>query len=238
MNDAAHEYQWKGRTGPFSLLVAPGVFTPSRTSMVLADALEIRRGDTVLDVGCGTGVLSFVAARLGAARAVGCDVSEAAVRCAHANARSLGLAEVTEFRAGNLLEPAGDCPPDVVIADVSGVPDALARATGWFPDGRGGGPTGTEVPIAMLAQIGGLLARAGRVYLPTGTIQAETRVLAAARGVFGNAMAPVASRDFPLPQAVTQDPQVARLIDDGVLPLQRKGSRFTWRLTIWRCGPG
>ena len=231
-------YVWKGRTGPFALRVPPAVFTPSRTSMVLAGALEIREGETVLDVGCGSGVLGFVAARLGAARVVGCDAAPAAVQCAQANARDLGLADVTEFHAGSLLEAVPHVRADVVIADVSGVPDAIARATGWFPGGRGGGPTGSELPAAMLEQLAGRLAGAGRVYLPTGTIQAEGRVLEAARRVFGSCMRPVAQRDFPLPQAATQDPEVARLIDGGIIPLTRRGSRYTWRLTVRCCRPG
>lgn len=236
--DESAGYLWKGRTGPFPLRVPAAVFTPSRTSQVLADALEIHDGDTVLDVGCGSGVLSLVAARLGAARVVGCDASAAAVRCARANAAELGLSGVTEFRAGSLLEPAADVRADVVIADVSGVPDAIARATGWFPDGRGGGPTGSELPVGLLDQLAGHLAGTARVYLPTGTIQAEDRVLEAAWRVFGGRMQPVARRDFPLPQAVTRDRDVARLIDEGVIPLTRRGSRYTWRLTIWRCQPG
>ncbi len=231
-------YLWKGRTGPFTLRIPAAVFTPSRTSEVLADALEIHHGDTVLDVGCGSGVLSLVAARLGAARVVGCDASAAAVRCARANARELGLAGVTEFRAGSLLDPAADVRADVVIADVSGVPDTVARATGWFPDGRGGGPTGSELPVALLEQMAERLATVGRVYLPTGTIQAEDRVLEAARRAFGSHIRPVAQRDFPLPQAVTRDQHVSRLIDQGIIPLTRRGSRYTWRLTIWCCQPG
>lgn len=231
-------YVWKGRTGPFTLLVPPEVFTPSRTSLILADALEIGSGATVLDVGCGSGVLGFVAARLGAARVVGCDASAAAVQCAHANSRELGLADVTEFRAGSLLEPVTEVRADVVIADISGVPDAVARATGWFPGGRGGGPTGSELPVAMLEQMAGHLADAGRVYLPTGTIQAEDRVLEAARQAFGSNLWPVAQRDFPLPQAVTQDPEVARLIDERIIPLTRRGSRYIWGLTVWCCQPG
>ncbi len=231
-------YPWKGRTGPFALEIPDAVFTPSRTSEVLADALEIRHGDTVLDVGCGSGVLSLVAARLGAARVIGCDVSVAAVQCARANARELGLAEVTEFRSGSLLEPVADVRADVMVADVSGVPDALARASGWFPDGRGGGPTGSELPVALLDQMARRLPAVGRVYLPTGTLQAEDRVLEAARRLFGGRIRPVAQRDFPLPQAVTRDQHVARLIDEGMIPLTRRGSRYTWRLTVWCCQPG
>src|SRR5690606_10303520 len=128
-------YTWAGAGGPFTVTVAPGVFMPSSTSRVLGDAVQVRAGDTVLDAGCGCGVLGLAAARRGAGRVVGCDVSPAAVACATGNARRLGLAEVAEFRQGPLLEPVADVRADVVIADVSGVPDAVAAVTGWFPDG-------------------------------------------------------------------------------------------------------
>ena len=229
------EYQWKGPFGPFCLRLAPGVFTPSSTSRVIGDALRVRPGETVLDLGCGSGVLSFVAARAGAGRVIGCDISDAAVRCARENSRSLHLDAVTEFLAGHLFEPVLDVRADVIIADVSGVPDAVAAVTGWFPDGRSGGPTGAELPVAMLGRICEQLAPGGRVYLPTGTIQAEEQVLDAARRVFGSGMEPVATREFSLPDAVVAAPAVAGLIADGVLRLGTRGSRRTWRLTVWCC---
>ena len=229
-------YTWVGAGGPFTLTLRAGVFVPSSTSRVLGDAMRIREGDTVLDVGCGSGVLSFAAARLGASRVVGCDVSQAAVDCASGNARQLGLAEVTEFRCGSLFEPVHDVRADVVIADISGVPDSIARTSGWFPDGHGGGPTGAELPVAMLASIKDHVSPRGRVYLPTGSLQNEPAVLEAAQRVFGDQMRAVATRDFPLPDVVTRARDVARLLADGVIRLSRRGSRLFWRLTIWQCG--
>ena len=85
------EVEWKGRTGPFSVLVRPGVFSPTSTSRTLADALEIGSDDTVIDVGCGSGVLAFVAAHLGAKKVFGCDLSAPAVEMAARNADRLGL---------------------------------------------------------------------------------------------------------------------------------------------------
>jgi ribosomal protein L11 methyltransferase len=129
MNDATM-YRWKGRTGPFDLSVGPGVFRPSSTSMALAEGLEVMPQDTVLDVGCGSGVLSFLAGRLGAGRVYGCDISEEAIVEARRNAERLGLSDLTEFRAGDLLEPVKDVNADVVIGDVSGIPDPIAEVTG------------------------------------------------------------------------------------------------------------
>jgi SAM-dependent methyltransferase len=235
MSDAAM-FRWKGRTGPFELLLAPGVFRPSSTSVAVAEAIEVRPGETVVDVGCGSGVLSFVAGRLGAGHVLGCDLSEDAVSTARRNAERLGLADVVEFRAGDLLEPVADAQADVVIGDVSGIPNAIADVAGWFPDGRAGGPTGAELPAAMLDGVGDVLRRGGRLYLPTGTIQAEERVLAAARRVFGKEnLEVVLERQFPLPDLVARSKAVTRMIADGIIDLKQRGSRMVWRLRVWCC---
>jgi SAM-dependent methyltransferase len=233
---AVETVQWKGRTGPFPLELTPPVFRPTHISLALAEALTIQEGDTVIDVGCGSGVLSFVAARLGAARVYGSDVSEESVRMSRVNARRLGLADRTEFRAGSLFEPLRDVRADVIIGDVSGIPDDLAQVTGWFPGGHAGGPTGAEVPVAMLESIGECLRLGGAMYLPTATIQDEARVLVAARHVFGASnLAEVVQREFPLPGLVARSREVARLMAEGLIRLRQRGSRLLWRLAIWRC---
>jgi SAM-dependent methyltransferase len=235
VSETASEMEWKGRTGPFTISVDPGVFSPTHTSRTLAEALDIGPEDTVIDVGCGSGVLSFVAARLGAKHVVGCDLSGEAVATARENAVRLGLEDRVEFREGDLLEPVRDLQASVLIGDVSGIPDAIAEVTGWFPDGRAGGPTGAELPRKMLASIGDTLAPGGRLYLPTGTIQDEKSILEAARSVFGDNMVPVIEREFPLPDIVGKSLAVARMMKEGLLSLHKRGSRWLWRLQIWRC---
>jgi SAM-dependent methyltransferase len=225
------EIEWKGRTGPFKLLLGPGVFSPTHTSLALAESLEIDPGETVIDVGCGCGVLSFVAARLGAGRVVGCDLSEASVRVARENAARLALGDATEFRVGNMLDPVRDVKADVIIGDISGIPDSVAELTGWFP----GGPTGAELPVAMLEAVGDTLKPGGRMYLPTGTIQAEERVLDAARRIFGSRMELIFEREFPLSSMVARSNAVMSMVGSGVLKLRQRGSRMLWRLAIWRC---
>ncbi|MGH2673649.1 MAG: 50S ribosomal protein L11 methyltransferase [Actinomycetota bacterium] len=236
--EIAHQLEWKGRTGPFTIEVNPGVFAPSHTSRTLAEALEIQPGDTVIDVGCGSGVLSFVAARLGAGRVYGVDLSPAAVDVARRNAMLLGLEDRVEFRVGDLFEPVRGVQADVVIGDVSGIPDEIAEVSGWFPDGRAGGPTGAELPAAMLESLRdhGCLRPGGLLYLPTGTIQAESLILEVARRIFGAAnLQSLLEREFPLPEVVAKSKAVARMMKEGILHLHARGSRLLWRLQVWRC---
>src|SRR5439155_14915222 len=221
---------------PFSVMLDHGVFVPSSTSREVAEGLIVNPGETVIDVGCGSGVLSFVAARLGAAKVYGTDASMAAISCAARNAELLGLVDRTVFRCGSLFEPLEGIQADVVIGDVSGIPDDIAQLSDWFPGGFSGGPTGAEGPVAMLEAARDHLKPGGRLYLPTGTIQDESAVLRAARRVFGeDRMQKLRERLMPLPGKITESVVVRRLMDSGVVKFIKRGSRQLWELRIWEC---
>jgi ribosomal protein L11 methyltransferase len=72
------------------------------TRLSLALLLELPRG-SVLDVGCGSGVLAIAAARLGLAPVVAVDVDEPAVEATRANAEINGVA-VEAFRLDALAD--------------------------------------------------------------------------------------------------------------------------------------
>ena len=229
-------FVWRGRGGPFSLLLGNETFPPTHTSREVAEGLTVNPGDSVIDVGSGSGVLSFVAARLGASRVFGTEVHAEAVRVANRNAQLLGLADSVEFREGSLFEPLDGIRANVVIGDVSGIPDEIAGETNWFPGGFSGGPTGAEVPVAMLEAARDHLLPGGRLYLPTGSIQDEGTVLRTARRIFGEGrMRELRERLLPLPTKLGESQVLRRLMESGVVNLIRKGSRVLWRLRIWEC---
>jgi SAM-dependent methyltransferase len=80
---------------------------------------DIRPGETVLDVGCGGGFDSFIAAQAvgSAGRVIGVDMTEAMLKKARATARQMGLKQV-QFRRGFVEElPVPDASVDVVISN-------------------------------------------------------------------------------------------------------------------------
>ena len=63
------------------------------TTRLCLQALDthIHGGESVLDLGCGSGILSIAALRLGAARAFACDIDEKCVDVAYENAALNGI---------------------------------------------------------------------------------------------------------------------------------------------------
>ncbi len=76
------------------------------TTQLCLEALEerIRPDQSVIDLGCGSGILAIAALRLGAAKASGWDVDPEAVRVARENATMNGVASRFEVRFGSLQD--------------------------------------------------------------------------------------------------------------------------------------
>ncbi len=111
--------------GDVELIIEPGMAfgtgTHHTTKLCLRtlDALyreSGRRGGTVLDVGCGTGILSIAAIKLGASQAKGLDIEEPAVRVSNENAAVNGVAARFEVSLTPLRAVPGTF--DVVIANI------------------------------------------------------------------------------------------------------------------------
>lgn len=90
------------------------------TTRMLLEWLEalIHGGESVLDVGSGSGILAMVALRLGAASAVGVECDPVAVDCARDYARENGFGPESELVCGTLSDLAGRTRPDLVLANL------------------------------------------------------------------------------------------------------------------------
>ena len=99
--------------GRVALRLTPGLTfgTGSHaTTRLCLQALEklVRPGMSVLDLGCGSGILSIAALLLGADRAYACDIDEKAVDVAYENAALNGVGrDRYTVRAGDVLSDQG-----------------------------------------------------------------------------------------------------------------------------------
>jgi ribosomal protein L11 methyltransferase len=89
------------------------------TTVLTLQAIEsmVRDDDTVLDVGCGSGVLAIAALMLGARRAVGIDINPASVEVSLANATANGVGDRLEVSNAPLVAcPSADF--DLILANI------------------------------------------------------------------------------------------------------------------------
>jgi D-alanine-D-alanine ligase len=130
--------------GPVELVVTEGVHHPPPSTLDLANLLDVRQGDRVLDLGCGSGLLAIAAAKLGAGEIVATDIDPRALDAASANALANGVAGKIRIRPGSWYEALEERPCldaerfDVIVATPPQTP--APRAIGP----RYGGPDGLK----------------------------------------------------------------------------------------------
>ena len=98
--------------------MAFGTGTHETTSMCMALLEEyVKPGDTVLDIGTGSGISGITAAKLGAGKVIGGDLDQTAVNVAKENVMQNNVADVMDVRYGDLLEILGE-KGNIVVANI------------------------------------------------------------------------------------------------------------------------
>jgi 16S rRNA (guanine1207-N2)-methyltransferase len=136
----------------YRLFSRPGVFSwehLDEATSILADVMEIRDGDTVLDLGCGSGALGIVASSLTSGQIAMVDADIEAVRSATRTAEANGL---TNWRA--------------LASDVAGaVLDERFDVVVTNPPFHVGKATDLDVPLQFIIDAHDVLAPGGRMFL-------------------------------------------------------------------------
>ena len=93
----------------------------STTALMLRTILDNKEritGKRVLDMGCGTGILSILAAKTGAREITGIDIDEWAYNNAMENIRANGLNNIT-IKIGDARLLEAEAPFDVILANIN-----------------------------------------------------------------------------------------------------------------------
>jgi len=89
------------------------------TTYMCAQALEKFdiKGKRVFDIGCGSGILSIIAAKLGADEVIGIDLDMTSVEVAKNNVLNNNVDNIVEIRHGDLLSQISD-KADVIVMNI------------------------------------------------------------------------------------------------------------------------
>ncbi|MCD5415271.1 MAG: 50S ribosomal protein L11 methyltransferase [Clostridiales bacterium] len=118
--------------------MAFGTGTHETTIMCIKELEKtVLSGSIVLDIGCGSGILSIVSARLGASKVQAVDLDEVAVRVASKNVEMNKLENLIVVKHGNLMDVV-EGKADIIVANI--VADIVMKLSGKIsgflnPDG-------------------------------------------------------------------------------------------------------
>lgn len=98
------------------------------TTIMCTEALEkyVTNDTKVYDVGCGSGILSIVAAKLGAYKVVAIDLDELCVKVSKENIKINNIDDIIEVKKGNLLDVI-DSKANIIVANI--IAEVIAKMT-------------------------------------------------------------------------------------------------------------
>lgn len=151
---------------PLKIKINPFVFTPSpHGSKALGSVIKIKRRDKVLDVGCGTGFLAILAAKLGGIVS-GTDILPEAIDLSKENA--LRNRVKIDFKKGDLFSPFKNKKFDVIIANIPQELLSPKIKKKWNKKkiiSYSGGKTGSEMLLRTLKEAKKYLRKKSKLYI-------------------------------------------------------------------------
>ncbi|MDD5147864.1 MAG: methyltransferase [Candidatus ainarchaeum sp.] len=158
----------------FEFLVFDSVYCPAEDSELLADAVKVFPGSSVLDMGCGTGIQGLNAVLQGASFACFADKNPAAVQNAEKN---FGLLK----KQGACGEAGAEFFETDLFSGISRKFDLILFNPPYVPSGKkkfldlDGGEFGREVLDGFLEKAPGFLNPNGRIFFLQTSINIVSR---------------------------------------------------------------
>jgi hypothetical protein len=145
-------------------------FRPNRVSEAFADAVDKDLSGLIVDdVGAGGGTIAIIEGKRNAKEVRAIEKAHPNYCLLEGNIKRNNLVgKVIPFE-GAFFDPILTLPPaDIITADVSGIPEIVGRALGWYPEGiPTGGDKGTEITCELLRRAPYHIKKNGKLYFPT-----------------------------------------------------------------------
>ena len=103
------------------------------TTWLCTEAIEkyLEKGDILYDIGCGSGILSIVAVKLGASKVVGVDLDPVSVKTSNENIKINKVEDKVKIIEGNLLDVI-DKEADIIVSNI--IAEVIAGMAGDLKD--------------------------------------------------------------------------------------------------------
>ena len=186
-----------------NLEVRENVFIPTATTNLLIEAVKKsehrNKKKKILDLGCGTGVVGIALHKLKLIEKVyASDLSKNAVAVAKNNCEKYNIQN--DIRQGSVFDPWPNEKFDVIVDDISGISDEVAKLSPWFNGiSCASGINGSDLTINVIENSKSFLKENGAVYFPVISLSNENYILEAAKKTYANVKL-ISNQEWPMPE--------------------------------------
>lgn len=153
----------------FKIEVLDGVYPPAADTYLLLDAIVIEPADVILDVGCGVGLATLVAASK-AQRVISLDISHLAVRNTIQNLRRNDLGFNVSVVQSDLFSGLSNSTKfSMIMFNPPYLP--ADKMTTEMDHALIGGEDGSEITERFVREASAFLERDGRLYVVVSTLE-------------------------------------------------------------------
>ena len=150
--------------------IHPEVYDPAEDSFQLLEAIQVKKGDTVLEIGTGCGVVALACAQIGA-NIVCSDINPYAVELTKRNyelnkSHIKGNVDIREGDLFSVLEPEEQF--DCIVFNPPYLPtkaEDRIGGTDWFDVATDGGTSGLKITKRFIEEARKYLHKNGHIYL-------------------------------------------------------------------------
>lgn len=219
------------------LVCSASVFMPNTTTTILFEAAPQVAGLRVLDMGCGVGPIAIACALSGAAAVIAVDIMQEACTLTAHNAQRNGVCNRIQVLRSFGFAEVDTQPVDLIISDISGMAEEVARITPWYPlPIPTGGSDGTDLAIEVIRNSPNYLQPGGKLIFPILSLSRASLIKEAAFATFGSSLSKIVEKLIPFHPALYEHRiRLEELKEQGIIDFTARGSRLCWSLTVY-CG--
>lgn len=217
------------------------VFYPTSTTILLLRAARkfIQNLNSspryILDLGCGSGIIAIVLAKhlRGECSFFASDICEKAVVLTKYNA-SYNRVNI-DCRCGDLFEPWKNMKFNIIVSDIPGIAEPIARISKWYPPQIqcNTGIDGTRLIIDVIDKAPDFLTPDGCIIFPVLTLSNERFIILKVLSRFKK-IELLEEQWFPFDSNLMSGFDIIeKLAKEGVIEIRKRASRWLWATKIY-----